>query len=90
MPITGCSSEAVTWNVKVKQPDLHEVEPVAVLEDRIDRRQQRLHDVIDEVADGDGEDDGKGGLLCGLGEGEGGCRHGKSNGEYRSPLRPRF
>ena len=51
MPITGCSSEAVTWKVQGQQADLHEIEPVAVLEDRIDRRQQRLHDVVDEVAE---------------------------------------
>ena len=42
-----------------QEPDLHEIEPVVLLEDRIDRRQQRLHHIVDAVADADRDDDRK-------------------------------
>jgi hypothetical protein len=52
---------------QAEQPDLHEVQPVIGLEDRVDRRQQRLHHVIEEVAERHRDDDGEGRLAgCGM------------------------
>jgi hypothetical protein len=40
-----------------QKPDLHEIEPVIGLQDRVDRGQQRLHHVVDHVANRDGDND---------------------------------
>ena len=46
------------------QADLPEVERVGVLEDRIDRRQDRLHQVVEHVAEADRAQDAERGLGC--------------------------
>jgi hypothetical protein len=43
-----------------EQADLPELQGEILGEDRIDRRQQRLHDVVEQMAEADGEDDGVG------------------------------
>ena len=43
--------------------DLSEVERVGILEDRIDRRQQRLHHVVEAVAHAQRREDGEGGVI---------------------------
>ena len=59
-----------------QEAKLHIVEPVALLEDRIDRRQQRLHDVVDQVTGGHRKDDRERRLGRGA-VGQGGHGHGK-------------
>ena len=50
------------------QPDLAEIEREALLQDRIDRRQQRLHQVVEEVADADRREHGEGRPLMARGK----------------------
>lgn len=40
-----------------QQPDLHEIERVIGLQQRVKRRQQRLHDVVEHMAEARGSDD---------------------------------
>ena len=46
-----------------QQPDLAEIEAVIALQQWIGRRQQRLHHIVEQVAEAHRHDDGEGGLL---------------------------
>ncbi len=46
MPTIGCRIEAVRWKTRLDQADLAEIEREVVLQDRIDRRDDRLHEVV--------------------------------------------
>ncbi len=50
-PMTGCSSDAVAWLAKVIRPIWPKSSRYQVLEDRIDSRQNRLHEVVETVTD---------------------------------------
>ena len=47
-----------------QKPDLAEIQMEAALEDRVDRRQQRLHQVVQQVGDADGRQDRNRDALC--------------------------
>jgi hypothetical protein len=46
------------------EADLAEVEAVGVLDQRIDRRQQRLHHVVEQMREAERQDDGEGRFRC--------------------------
>ncbi len=53
IPISGCSSDAVTWKASVITPILGIGQVEFDLQQRIDRRQHRLHHVVDHVTQAD-------------------------------------
>ena len=74
-PTSGCSSEAVTWKTSVSSPICAETQVEAAFQDRIDRRQQRLHHVVQQVAEADRAENRESRGLGSVGRGDGRLAH---------------